>query len=77
VAFLQEYGVNCSDITWEKVWNVMDVFAVAHFLGWLFKAILVRHYGILWAISIMWEFTEVCSKIDTWVLATLDYYKCA
>ncbi|KAF4523247.1 hypothetical protein B566_EDAN006870 [Ephemera danica] len=54
-----EYGVNCSDITWEKVWNHIDVFAVAHFLGWLFKAILVRHYGILWAISLMWEFTEV------------------
>ncbi|XP_065347506.1 phosphatidylserine synthase [Cloeon dipterum] len=55
----KEYGVNCSDVNLEKIWNHLDVFAVAHFLGWLFKAILVRHWGILWAISFMWEFTEV------------------
>lgn len=62
--FLQEYGVNCSDITIERIWSHMDVFAWGHFLGWMFKAILVRHFGILWAISVMWEFTEV-SKIPT------------
>ncbi|PSN46293.1 Phosphatidylserine synthase 1 [Blattella germanica] len=55
----KEYGVNCSDITIERVWNHLDVFAWGHFLGWTFKAILVRHFGILWAISIMWEFTEI------------------
>ncbi|XP_028048547.1 phosphatidylserine synthase 1 isoform X2 [Monomorium pharaonis] len=55
----KEYGVNCSDITPERVWNHLDVFAVAHFLGWAFKAILIRHYGILWAISVMWEVTEI------------------
>lgn len=55
----KEYGVNCSDITLEKIWYHLDVFALAHFLGWLFKAILIRHLGILWAISVMWEITEV------------------
>ncbi|XP_067001534.2 phosphatidylserine synthase isoform X1 [Anabrus simplex] len=55
----KEYGVNCSDITVERVWSHVDVFAWGHFLGWTFKAILVRHLGILWAISIMWEFTEI------------------
>ncbi|XP_063245103.1 phosphatidylserine synthase isoform X2 [Bacillus rossius redtenbacheri] len=55
----KEYGVNCSDITLERIWSNVDVFALAHFLGWTLKAILVRHFGILWAISIMWEFTEV------------------
>lgn len=55
----KEYGVNCSDVTLEKIWNHLDVFAVAHFLGWAFKAILIRHLGILWAISIMWEVTEI------------------
>lgn len=55
----KEYGVNCSEITIEKIWNHLDVFALAHFLGWTFKAILIRHLGILWAISIMWEVTEI------------------
>ncbi|KAJ8918419.1 hypothetical protein NQ315_008116 [Exocentrus adspersus] len=55
----KEYGVNCSDITLEKIWGHVDVFALGHFLGWLFKAILIRHMGILWAISIMWEITEL------------------
>ncbi|PNF20070.1 Phosphatidylserine synthase 1 [Cryptotermes secundus] len=56
---LKEYGVNCSDITIERVWSHLDAFAWGHFLGWMFKAILVRHFGILWAISVMWEFTEI------------------
>ncbi|XP_023720724.1 phosphatidylserine synthase 1 [Cryptotermes secundus] len=55
----KEYGVNCSDITIERVWSHLDAFAWGHFLGWMFKAILVRHFGILWAISVMWEFTEI------------------
>lgn len=45
----KEYGVNCSDITVERVWSHVDVFALGHFLGWMFKAILIRHMGILWA----------------------------
>jgi hypothetical protein len=60
---LQEYGVNCSDITIERVWSHLDVFAWGHFLGWMFKAVLVRHFGILWAISVMWEFTEVSGTL--------------
>ncbi|XP_022190894.2 phosphatidylserine synthase 1 isoform X1 [Nilaparvata lugens] len=55
----KEYGVNCSVITFENIWNHIDIFALAHFLGWAFKAVLVRHLGILWAISILWEFTEI------------------
>lgn len=55
----KEYGVNCSDITAERIWSHVDVFAVGHYLGWLFKAILIRHMGILWAISCMWEITEI------------------
>ena len=56
---LQEYGVNCSQITVERVWAHVDVFALAHFLGWILKAVLVRHVGILWTISVTWEITEV------------------
>lgn len=55
----KEYGVNCSDISWTKFYEHLDVFAVAHFLGWTFKGVLIRHAGILWCISLMWEITEV------------------
>ncbi|CAH1105136.1 unnamed protein product [Psylliodes chrysocephalus] len=55
----KEYGVNCSDITLDRLWGHVDVFALGHFLGWMFKAILIRHMGILWAISCMWEITEL------------------
>lgn len=55
----KEYAVNCSDVTFERVWSHMDVFAVGHYLGWIFKAILIRHMGILWSISFMWEITEI------------------
>lgn len=55
----KDYGVNCSDVSFERIWSHVDVFALGHFLGWAFKAVLIRHMGILWAISIMWEITEV------------------
>ena len=57
---LQEYAVNCSQLSLSRIWSHIDVFAYAHFLGWALKALLIRHYGILWTISIMWEITEVC-----------------
>lgn len=55
----QEYGNDCWTFTFERIWAHVDVFAYAHFLGWMFKAVLIRHIGILWAISVMWEFTEM------------------
>ncbi|KAE8748643.1 hypothetical protein FOCC_FOCC004654 [Frankliniella occidentalis] len=55
----KEYGVNCSDYTFQRIWSTVDVFAAGHFFGWVFKAVLVRHLGILWAMSIMWELTEM------------------
>ncbi|CAK1549854.1 unnamed protein product [Leptosia nina] len=53
----KEYAVNCNDIS--VIWSRIDVYAWGHFLGWMFKAILFRHAGLLWAISIMWEITEI------------------
>lgn len=55
----KEYGVNCSDLSLEKLWAHMDVFAFGHFFGWAMKAMLVRHYGICWTISVTWEITEM------------------
>ncbi|CAG2171434.1 unnamed protein product [Oppiella nova] len=55
----KQYAYNCSDITVERVWQTMDAFAWGHFLGWTMKAMLVRHYGICWTISVTWEITEM------------------
>jgi phosphatidylserine synthase 1 len=57
-AILQLYAENCSDVTLERVWSYMDIFAVGHFLGWAMKALLIRHTIICWYISISWELTE-------------------
>lgn len=51
--------MNCSNVTLERIWSHVDVFAFAHFTGWIMKAILVRHIGILWTISVTWEISEV------------------
>ncbi|KAL3097481.1 hypothetical protein niasHS_003929 [Heterodera schachtii] len=53
------YAVNCSDVTLERLWGYMDIFAVGHFLGWAMKALLIRHSIICWYISIWWELTEI------------------
>ncbi|CAG2189739.1 PTDSS1 [Mytilus edulis] len=55
----KEYAVNCSQIDVARIWSHLDLFAVAHFLGWTMKALLIRHYGILWTISVLWEFSEI------------------
>merc|ERR1711874_646037 len=55
----KEYGVNCWDITLEKLWAHLDWFAFGHYWGWGMKALIIRHYGICWSISIMWELTEI------------------
>ncbi len=52
--------MNCSDITFERLWShTFDVFGLGHFFGWTMKAMLVRHYGICWTISVTWEITEL------------------
>ncbi|CAJ0582706.1 unnamed protein product, partial [Mesorhabditis spiculigera] len=55
----KEYAVNCSDVSLERIWSHMDIYAVGHFLGWTMKALLIRHNNLCWLISVAWEFTEV------------------
>jgi len=55
----KEYGTNCWDISTERLWGHVDWFAFGHYWGWGMKALVIRHYGILWSISIMWELTEM------------------
>ncbi|XP_033640587.1 phosphatidylserine synthase 1-like [Asterias rubens] len=54
----KSYAVNCSDITFERVWGHLDWFAFSHFFGWIVKAMMIRHWGILWTLSFTWELTE-------------------
>ena len=56
---LQAYGQNCWNVGMDRLYDHLDIFAVGHAVGWGLKALVVRHYGILWSVSIMWEFTEV------------------
>jgi len=55
----KEYGVDCWDVTMDRIYSHFDWFAFGHYFGWGMKALLIRHYGICWSISIMWELTEM------------------
>ena len=33
----KEYGVDCWDITWERIWSHFDWFAFGHYFGWGMK----------------------------------------
>ncbi|PIC16295.1 hypothetical protein B9Z55_022949 [Caenorhabditis nigoni] len=55
----KEYAINCSDVSLERIWSHMDIFAVGHFTGWAMKALLIRHGVLCWYISIAWELTEI------------------
>ena len=55
----KEYGVNCWDITAKRLYSHLDWFAFGHYWGWGMKALIIRHYGLLWSISVMWELTEM------------------
>ena len=54
-----EYGQKCWDITFERIWSHFDWFAFGHYWGWALRALSLRHYGICWSISIVWELTEM------------------
>ena len=37
---VEVYAANCSDFTLDTIYNVMDIFAFAHFWGWGMKVSL-------------------------------------
>ena len=39
--------------------TLLDEFAIAHFLGWVGKAICIRDWGLLWAYSVAFELCEL------------------
>jgi hypothetical protein len=52
--------VDCR-LSWEKVYESMDLFILSHFIGWAGKSLLMRHAVLCWSASITWEITEVHS----------------
>ena len=52
------YAEDCS-LTVENLREKTDVFVLAHFFGWLLKALFFRHRILLWVFSITWELVEL------------------
>ncbi|KAJ7506718.1 PSS-domain-containing protein [Mycena galericulata] len=51
------YADDCS-LTPATLWNALDVFCVAHTLGWFGKALILRDYWFCWILSIAFELAE-------------------
>lgn len=52
------YGEDCS-LTYDNVMGKMDIFVLAHALGWFGKAVIIRNNAVLWVLSIMFEVMEM------------------
>ncbi|KAJ7578152.1 phosphatidyl serine synthase-domain-containing protein [Mycena floridula] len=53
----KSYAENC-ELTATSIWNALDVFCVAHTLGWFGKAMILRDYWFCWILSIAFELAE-------------------
>ncbi|KAG7278653.1 hypothetical protein CRUP_031948 [Coryphaenoides rupestris] len=61
----RDYGGNCllydpgnSTDPFHNVWDKMDGFVPAHFLGWYIKTLMIRDWWMCMIISVMFEFLE-------------------
>lgn len=53
----KSYADDCS-LTPQTIWNAIDVFCLAHTLGWFGKAMILRDYWFCWILSIAFELAE-------------------
>ncbi|KZT23395.1 phosphatidylserine synthase 2 [Neolentinus lepideus HHB14362 ss-1] len=53
----KNYAENC-EFTMENIWNAIDIFCLAHALGWFGKALILRDYWFCWILSIAFELAE-------------------
>ncbi|KAF5348591.1 hypothetical protein D9756_009617 [Leucocoprinus leucothites] len=53
----KSYAEDCS-LTAKNVWNALDIFCIAHALGWFGKAMILRDYWFCWILSIAFELAE-------------------
>ncbi|KAL7009810.1 dolichol-P-mannose synthesis [Cystobasidiomycetes sp. EMM_F5] len=54
----RSYGQNC-DFTLNNLYNGLDLFALAHFVGWFGKAVILRDFWFCLVLSVMFEITEL------------------
>ncbi|KAF7298649.1 Phosphatidylserine synthase 2 [Mycena indigotica] len=53
----KSYADDCT-LTPKTLWNALDVFCLAHALGWFGKAMILRDYWFCWILSIAFELAE-------------------
>ncbi|KAI5123136.1 hypothetical protein M0805_000839 [Coniferiporia weirii] len=53
----KSYAENC-EFTPRNIWDSLDIFCVAHALGWFGKALILRDYWFCWILSIAFELAE-------------------
>ncbi|KAJ2448879.1 hypothetical protein EV183_005204 [Coemansia sp. RSA 2336] len=53
----RSYGENCA-LTWPNLRAGMDIFVLAHSLGWFGKALILRNRTLCWIVSITFELLE-------------------
>ncbi|KAI8825705.1 phosphatidyl serine synthase-domain-containing protein [Fimicolochytrium jonesii] len=53
----KSYAEDCS-LSPASMWDQLDIFVLAHALGWYCKAIVLRDYWFCWILSVMFEFLE-------------------
>ncbi|KAJ3731451.1 phosphatidyl serine synthase-domain-containing protein [Lentinula guzmanii] len=53
----KNYAEDCA-LTPKNIWNALDIFCLAHTLGWFGKAMILRDYWFCWILSIAFELAE-------------------
>ncbi|KAF7314787.1 Phosphatidylserine synthase 2 [Mycena kentingensis (nom. inval.)] len=53
----KSYAEDCT-LTPRVLWDAMDVFCLAHAIGWFGKAMILRDYWFCWILSVMFELAE-------------------
>lgn len=53
----KSYAEDCA-LTAKNLWNAIDIFCLAHALGWFGKAMILRDYWFCWILSIAFELAE-------------------
>lgn len=53
----KSYADDCA-LTAKNLWNAIDIFCLAHALGWFGKAMILRDYWFCWILSIAFELAE-------------------
>ncbi|CAN0424427.1 unnamed protein product [Lampetra fluviatilis] len=61
----RDYGGNCliydpenEEDPWHNIWDKLDGFVPAHFIGWCFKTVMIRDWWMCMIVSVMFEFLE-------------------